>query len=244
MNDNRVSWLSPDDPKGMFPPVSTALREPNGLLAAGGDLSPERLLSAYRQGIFPWYDEGQPLLWWSPDPRCVLQSGDYHVSRRLRRELRKSPAEVRINSAFRDVISACAAPRRSQQGTWITADMMSAYEHLHALGWAHSIEIWQDGQLSGGLYGLGIGRVFFGESMFSLTPNASKTALLVLSQMLETGRLELLDCQMVSQHLLSLGASEIPRADFVTRVKSACGRCEKLTDWPDTPIICAGLLSK
>ncbi len=242
MNDNRVSWLSPDDPRETFPPVAMALREPNGLLAAGGDLSPERLLSAYRQGIFPWYDEGQPLLWWSPDPRCVLQSGDYHISRRLRRELRNSTAEVRINTAFGDVISACAGPRRSQQGTWITADMMSAYEHLHELGWAHSIEIWQAGKLSGGLYGLGIGRAFFGESMFSIASNASKIALLVLSQMLDSGRLALVDCQMVSQHLMSLGASVIPRNDFVARVKSACDPCEQQTDWPDRPIKCSGLL--
>jgi leucyl/phenylalanyl-tRNA--protein transferase len=237
-------WLSPDDPVEIFPPVAAALREPNGLLAAGGDLSPERLLGAYRQGIFPWYDEGQPLLWWSPDPRCILQSGDYYVSRRLRRELRRSPAEVRINTAFRDVIRACAGPRRSQQGTWITADMMSAFEHLHDLGWAHSIEIWREEKLSGGLYGLGIGRMFFGESMFSITSNASKIALLVLAQMLDSGKLELVDCQMVSQHLMSLGASVIPREDFVARLISACGSGEQQTDWPDTPIRCPDLLRK
>ncbi len=242
MNENRVLWLSPDDPVEAFPPVTAAMHEPNGLLAAGGDLSPERLLSAYRQGIFPWYDDGQPLLWWSPNPRCVLQSGDYHVSRRLRRELRISPAEVRINTAFRDVISACAGPRRSQQGTWITADMMSAYKQMHELGWAHSIEIWQDGTLSGGLYGLGIGRAFFGESMFSNTSNASKIALLVLAQMLDSGKLELVDCQMVSQHLTSLGASVIPRDNFVARLKSACNPCERLTGWPDGPIRCSDLL--
>jgi len=244
VNDNRVLWLSPDDPSETFPPVATALREPNGLLAAGGDLSPERLLSAYRQGIFPWYDEGQPLLWWSPDPRCILQSGDYHISRRLRRELRNSTAEVRINTAFGDVIRACAGPRRSQQGTWITADMMSAYEHFHELGWAHSIEIWQAGKLSGGLYGLGIGRAFFGESMFSIASNASKIALLVLSQMLDSGRLALVDCQMVSPHLMSLGASVIPRSDFVARVKSACDPCGQQTDWPEKPIKCSSLLLK
>lgn len=242
MNESRVSWLSPDDPVETFPPVAAALREPNGLLAAGGDLSPERLLSAYQQGIFPWYDEGQPLLWWSPNPRCILQGGDYHVSRRLRRELRRSPAEVRINTAFRDVIRACAGPRRSQQGTWITADMMSAYEHMHDLGWAHSIEIWQEEKLSGGLYGLGIGRAFFGESMFSNSSNASKIALLVLAQMLDSSQLELVDCQMASQHLTSLGASVIPREDFVARLKSACGSGEQQTHWPDNPIRCSDLL--
>jgi len=242
VSENRVLWLSPDDPVEAFPPVATAMHEPNGLLAAGGDLSPERLLCAYRQGIFPWYDDGQPLLWWSPNPRCVLQSGDYHVSRRLRRDLRNSPAEVRINTAFSDVISACAGPRRSQQGTWITADMMSAYEQMHELGWAHSIEIWQDGTLSGGLYGLGIGRAFFGESMFSVTSNASKIALLVLSQMLDAGKLELVDCQMVSQHLTSLGAGVIPRENFVARLKSACNPCEPLTGWPESPIRCSDLL--
>lgn len=244
MNDNRVCWLSPDDPPEAFPPVEAALREPDGLLAAGGDLSPERLLSAYQQGIFPWYDEGQPLLWWSPDPRCVFRAGDYHVARRLRREIRRSSAEVRINTVFREVVGACAGPRRSEQGTWITPDMVSAYMRLHELGWAHSIEIWQSGRLSGGLYGLGIGRVFFGESMFSSRSSASKIALLVLTQMLDSGRLELIDCQVVSGHLLNLGAIEMPRDEFVACLRTACQPADRQVNWPDSPIPCADLLAE
>lgn len=242
MSYQRVLWLSPDDPAEDFPSVDSALSEPDGLLAAGGDLSPVRLLSAYRQGIFPWYDEGQPLLWWSPDPRCVFRAGDYHVSRRLRRELRTSTAEIRINTAFPAVVRACASPRRSEQGTWITTDMMAAYERLHHLGWAHSIEIWHSGKLSGGLYGLSIGRVFFAESMFSVTANASKIALLVLSQMLDSGHLQLIDCQLVSRHLLSLGATAMPRVKFIACLKSACEPADRQTNWPDAPLLCSRIL--
>ena len=145
MSNSRVMWLGPDDPPGRFPPVTAALREPDGLLAAGGDLSRDRLLYAYRHGIFPWYEEGQPLVWWSPDPRCVFMAGDFHVSRRLRREGRRSLAELRFNTVFSAVMSECAGPRRSQQGTWITPAMQHAYRDLHDRGWAHSIEVWQSG---------------------------------------------------------------------------------------------------
>ena len=236
MSNNRVVWLTPDDPPQLFPPVGSALREPDGLLAAGGDLSPERLLAAYQQGIFPWYDEGQPLLWWSPNPRCVFQKGDLHVSRRMRRELRRSTAEVRFNTAFADVIRACAAPRRYEQGTWITDDMIEAYERLHRAGWAHSIEVWQDGALIGGLYGLVIGRAVFGESMFSLRSNASKIALLALDRMLSDGTFGIIDCQVQSSHLLSLGATAISRSSFVEMLGRLCAIPGAFKDWPQAPI--------
>ena len=224
MSSKRVVWLSANDPPEAFPPVDTALSEPDGLLAAGGDLSPERLLAAYRRGIFPWYDEGQPLLWWCPDPRCVFKKGDLHVSRRLRRDLRRSTATVRINTAFTRVMRACAGPRRYEQGTWITRDMMAAYERLHRQGWAHSVEVWQDDTLIGGLYGLVIGRALFGESMFSKRSNASKIALLTLDRMLEDGSLGVIDCQVQSSHLLSMGASVMPRADFNRMLDELCER--------------------
>lgn len=242
MSNNRVTWLGQEDPPECFPPVSAALTEPDGLLAAGGDLSAARLLYAYRHGIFPWYDDGQPLLWWSPDPRCVFAPGDFHLARRLRRELRQTTAEVRVNTAFSDVIRACAGPRKSEQGTWITPAMIDAYEALHADRWAHSIEIWQSGVLCGGLYGIAIGKVFFGESMFSATANASKMALLYLANRLAAGDLKLLDCQVVSAHLLQLGAQNIPRKSFVSRLETLCTPMQRVSGWPASPIACSRLL--
>ena len=242
MSNGRVIWLSGDDPPSSFPPVSSALAEPDGLLAAGGDLSSERLLYAYRHGIFPWYDEGQPLLWWSPNPRCVFMPGDYRVSRRMQRELRRSSAEVRTNTAFSEVVQQCAGPRKSEQGTWITPAIKSAFEKLHRQGWAHSIEVWESGELVGGLYGLAIGKVFFGESMFSQRPNASKIALLFVANKLEKGDIELLDCQVVSGHLMSLGARTTPRDDFVKHLDSACHPTTRLPNWLDSPLACAQLL--
>lgn len=242
MSNNRLTWLSPLDPIDAFPPVEAALREPDGLLAAGGDLSTERLLCAYRHGIFPWYDEGQPLLWWSPDPRCVLKRGDFHLSRRLHRYLRQSTAEIRFNTAFGDVLHACAGPRRSEQGTWITADMIAAYEQLHREGWAHSIEIWQERSLVGGLYGLAIGRAFFGESMFSIDANASKIALLALSRRMDSGEFGVVDCQVLSNHLLSLGATVIPRRAFVGMLDPLCDPAVRFENWPSGPISPSELL--
>jgi leucyl/phenylalanyl-tRNA--protein transferase len=242
MTNNRVTWLGPDDPPQSFPPVERALTEPDGLLAAGGDLSVARLLCAYRSGIFPWYEEGQPILWWSPEPRCVFLPGDFHVSRRLRRDLRHSSAEIRINTAFGDVIRECAGPRRSGQGTWITAAMMAAYDDLHQNGWAHSIEVWQSGKLAGGLYGLAIGKAFFGESMVSLIPNTSKMALLYVARQLNSGQIDLLDCQVESPHLTGLGARVIPRSDFVSRLDLACGSGQIRENWPDVPLACSELL--
>ncbi len=232
MTNRRVTWLAATDPADAFPDTGRALREPNGLLAAGGDLSVARLLVAYRKGIFPWYEEGQPILWWSPDPRCVMFPADLHVSRRLAQQMRKSSYTVRFNASFNQVIEACAAPRRFQQGTWITTAMMTAFARLHREGWAHSVEIWDEGKLVGGLYGIGIGRIFFGESMFSSMPNASKMALAALIRhMRETG-MELLDCQVVSRHLESLGATMLPRNTFEKSLRRACEPACKCVDWP------------
>ncbi|MGI9237750.1 MAG: leucyl/phenylalanyl-tRNA--protein transferase [Woeseiaceae bacterium] len=242
MSNSRIAWLSADDPPDAFPPVDAALSEPDGLLAAGGDLSSERLLTAYRRGIFPWYDEGQPLLWWSPEARCVFRPGDFHLARRLRRSLKQSTAEVRINTDFGAVIRACAAPRGAQHGTWITAEMIVAYERLQREGWAHSIEVWSQDSLLGGLYGLAIGRAFFGESMFSRATDASKIALLALSRMMEMNELGILDCQLVSRHLMSLGATIIPRKQFVNTLDSLCSPPIPIENWPNAPISVPELL--
>ena len=185
MSGNRVVWLAAHDKPDAFPPINQAMTEPDGLLAAGGDLSTERLLAAYRHGIFPWYDDGQPILWWSPDPRCVLYPAEFHTARRLRREIASSRAELTFNQSFDSVIKACSEPRPSQQGTWITEEMMAAYSQLHREGWAHSIEVLQGSELIGGIYGIAIGGVFFGESMFSRASNASKYAFCALSQVLD-----------------------------------------------------------
>lgn len=228
----QIVWLSSEDPPGAFPPVSAALSEPNGLLAAGGDLAPERLLYAYRHGIFPWFEKGQPPLWWSPDPRCVLAPHQFHCSRRLRQYVKRSALSISFNHDFTAVIRACRAGREHQPGTWITDDMERAYTRLHELGWAHSVEVWNEQMLAGGLYGLAIGRVFFGESMFSNTPNASKLAMLGLCRQLTQREFALLDCQVVSPHLLSLGATQIDRQEFVDQLTVACNPPAKTVDWP------------
>lgn len=192
---------------------------PNGLLAAGADLSPERLLDAYRHGIFPWFGEGDPLLWWSPDPRMVLFVSELHTSRSLRRVLRSGPFDVRIDTAFRDVMLGCAERRAGHEGTWITPEMLDAYTRLFERGYAHSVEAWVDGDLVGGLYGVAIGRMFFGESMFTRWTDASKVALVCLVRQLERWGFTLIDCQMSTEHLASLGAREIPRAEFLSHVR-------------------------
>lgn len=241
MSSNRVAWLTPDDPPDAFPSVHAALREPNGLLAAGGDLSSARLLHAYRAGIFPWYDEGQPILWWSPDPRCVIRPGRVHLGRRLRRYLQASSAELTFNRRFSEVIRACAEPRRDEYGTWITPGIVQAFERLHAEGWAHSVEVMENADLVGGIYGIVIGRVFFGESMFSRETNASKFAMLGLSRLLRENRFELIDCQVESPHLMTLGAVTMPRIDFADILASACEPPAQFDNWPDNPISVAGL---
>ncbi|NOX08244.1 MAG: leucyl/phenylalanyl-tRNA--protein transferase [Gammaproteobacteria bacterium] len=205
-----------------FPAVTQALQEPDGLLAFGGDLSPERLLSAYRQGIFPWYNEGEPILWWSPDPRTVLFPNQLKVSRSLGKSLRNKVIEISFNQSFNAVIQACSEPRPGQNGTWINSAMIEAYAQLHKLGHAHSVEVWQQGQLIGGLYGIHIGQVFFGESMFSRQSDASKIALVHLVRYFNQGELELIDCQVGSAHLSRLGASVIPRSRFIQYLEQYC----------------------
>ena len=204
----------PDD----FPPVGEALREPDGLLAAGGDLSPARLLAAYRRGIFPWYSRGQPILWWSPDPRTVYPTDRMHVPRRLARWLRGCNWTITADAAFERVLDGCAAPRANQRGTWINADMRAAYARLHELGHAHSVEAWDGDALAGGIYGVAIGRMFFGESMFSAADQGSKVALLALARALSAWEFPLLDAQVASPHLFTLGAVELDRAEFCRRV--------------------------
>jgi len=210
-----ITWLGADTP---FPPLATALREPNGLLAVGGDLSPRRLLDAYRRGIFPWYSEGDPILWWSPDPRMVLVPGDLRITRSLAKILRNRAYAVRYDTAFDDVMRACAAPRPGQPTTWITAEMRAAYRRLHELGYAHSVETWIDGELAGGLYGVAIGRMFYGESMFTRVRDASKIALVGLARKLDGEAFGMIDCQMHTEHLARLGAREVPRAEFARRL--------------------------
>lgn len=238
MSPGRITWLSASDPPSAFPDVENSLTEPDGLLAAGGDLSVERLLAAYARGIFPWYEEGQPILWWSPDPRCVLWPANLHISRRLRQQMRNSTAELRFNCSFSNVVRECAGERRSQQGTWITDEMIAAYEQLHDDGWAHSIEIWDNDDLVGGLYGICIGKVFFGESMFSKMPNSSKMAMLGLASHMQSSGLELIDCQVVSRHLMTLGAQVITRSEFTDFLASACNSQAPQHDWParSTPV--------
>lgn len=214
-------WLDPEA-KTTFPDVSTALSEPNGLLAIGGDLSVERLLAAYRQGIFPWYSRGQPILWWSPNPRAILRLNALKVSRSLRKSLRRADYQVRFDTAFEDVIRQCAKPRTDGLGTWITEEMRNAYIRLHRLGYAHSIETWQDDKLIGGLYGISIGKVFFGESMFSRQSNASKLAFVHLVRQLQKWAFALIDCQVYSEHLGSLGAEQIPRERFTAYLDNYC----------------------
>lgn len=210
-----IPWLEPRDP---FPPVEQALAEPNGLLAAGDDLSMPRLLEAYRRGIFPWFNEEDPVLWWSPDPRMVLLTGGVHVSRSLRKTMRSGSLRVTCDVAFSDVMRGCAAPRAGQDGTWITRAMVYAYEQLAAHGHAHSVEVWESEALVGGLYGVGIGRMFFGESMFARRADASKVALVALSRQLGRWGFPLIDCQTSTAHLASLGAREVARSEFLSEV--------------------------
>lgn len=207
-----LPWLAPGAP---FPDTAKALDEPDGLLAVGADLHPSTLLRAYRAGIFPWYGEGQPLLWWSPDPRLVLRPSRFYCSRSLRKLLRQGRFAFSIDEAFAQVLEACASvPRHGQHGTWITDEMQAAYGRLHELGHAHSLEVWQDGELAGGFYGINLGTMFFGESMFSIQPNASKAALAVFCLLQPAHGITMIDCQMETPHLLSLGAEVLPRPMF------------------------------
>lgn len=220
-NPIRLHWLDPRDPQQPFPPAYKAMRDPNGLLAIGGDLSVTRLLLAYSSGIFPWYNPNEPILWWCPDPRAVLEPDDFHVSHSLRKRIRRDDYAITFDTAFSDVLNACTAIRRGSHGTWLGPEMKRAYQELHQQGHAHSVEIWRNRRLVGGLYGVSLGRAFFGESMFSVETDGSKLALYWLCQQLQLWDFELLDCQIASEHLRSLGASEIPREKFLGRLKQA-----------------------
>lgn len=211
-----LTVLGPTTP---FPPLARAMRRPNGLLALGGQATPARLLEAYRRGIFPWSGPGEPLLWWSPDPRMVLFTDAFHASRSLLRTVRAGKFEVRRDTAFRQVMEACAEPRPGQDGTWITPEILDGYCGLHAQGYAHSVESWQDGALVGGLYGVRIGRMFFGESMFARVTDASKVALVHLVEALRADGVPMIDCQQETEHLASFGARPIPREEFARRLK-------------------------
>jgi leucyl/phenylalanyl-tRNA---protein transferase len=229
-----IPWL---DAHSAFPPVDTALREPNGLLAAGGDLSSARLIDAYRRGIYPWYSEGQPTLWWSPDPRMVLFVDEFRLSRSLGKRLRRREFEVRVDTSFRVVMDACAkAPRAGQIGTWITPAMMQAYASLHQQGYAHSVEAWRDGELVGGLYGLALGKVFFGESMFARLTDASKVCLASLVAIVQQRGGRLIDCQQETAHLASMGAQPIAREDFARDLAELVHSNRPPPGWPHGPL--------
>jgi leucyl/phenylalanyl-tRNA---protein transferase len=218
-----LSWLAPADPPDAFPPAERALQDPAGLLAAGGDLGCERLLAAYRRGIFPWYSPGQPVLWWCPDPREVLFPAEFHRSRSLARALRVRGFEFHADRDFEAVVAACAAPRRASPGTWITPQMQAAYLELHRRGHAHSTEVWRAGRLVGGVYGVQLGRAYFGESMFSLEPDGSKAALDALARQCLADGTQLIDCQFPSAHLRSLGSRALPRTEFLALLARALG---------------------
>lgn len=239
----RLPWLDPRDDGQPFPAPDRALTAPDGLLAAGGNLSPRRLLRAYRTGIFPWYSPGQPILWWSPDPRLVLFPESINIARSLRKTLRKDLFAVTADAAFPAVIAACAAPRlKTGAGTWITPEMNRAYCRLHRLGYAHSIETWRAGELVGGLYGVAVGQVFFGESMFSLVSDASKVALVALAAQLRRWGFTLIDCQMRTEHLTRMGAVDLPRATFLQLLERYCALPGWEQRWridPDLPVALA-----
>jgi leucyl/phenylalanyl-tRNA--protein transferase len=234
-----LKWIPKDAEPALLPDARLAMQHPNGLVAAGGRLSPDWLLHAYRHGIFPWYEEGQPILWWSPDPRAVLWPDRLHLSRSLRKTVRRARFEISSDRAFRSVVEACAEPRSYTDATWITAEMARAYTRLYRLGWAHSFEAWQNGELVGGLYGVAIGRVFFGESMFSRVSDSSKVAFAAAVPYLAQLGIELIDCQISSTHLTSLGATDIDRVRFLGLLDQLCEPVELPRPWPksvDVPI--------
>lgn len=226
-----LQWLAKDE-NAPFPSVETALDEPDGLLAAGGDLSETRLLNAYRNGIFPWFSDGQPILWWSPNPRMVFKTDAIHLSKKFKRQLKKSNWQIRVDTAFDEVIRQCASvPRKGQGGTWIHAQMIAAYCHLHRQGHAHSVEVFSEEKLIGGIYGVAIGRMFFGESMFSAQSGASKLALAGLGRILHSWAWPLLDAQVENPHLQSMGAVFKPRVEFVEELARLCGLAEMPGLW-------------
>lgn len=227
---HQIYWVADNRIGADFPPVDKALADPDGLLAIGGDLSPTRLLHAYQLGIFPWFSEGQPILWWSPDPRCVIRPGHLKISRSLRKTINSNRFVITADQSFANVVRNCAAPRDGIRDTWITTDIKTAYQQLHELGHAHSVECWHDGELVGGLYGIAIGQVFFGESMFSRVSDASKVALAWLSAQLAAADFQLIDCQVNSPHLHTLGAELMSRQSFSNLLAGACAKCASM-DW-------------
>ena len=230
-----LTLLNALDSDEVFPDPENALSEPDGLLAVGGCLSPRRLLNAYRKGIFPWFNPGDPILWWCPDPRLVLIPGEIRISRSLRKTLRKMEFEITFDQAFSEVMSACAQPRKTAPGTWITQHMIRAYANLHGLGYAHSVEAWHGNLLVGGLYGVTIGQTFFGESMFYVRSNASKVAFAVLAENLKRWNYHLIDCQVQTDHLASFGAKQIPRKHFVESIGRYCDRPVCRDAWTNPP---------
>jgi leucyl/phenylalanyl-tRNA---protein transferase len=218
----QIILLDPNSPDQNFPPPQRALENPNGLLAVGGCLSPQRLINAYRNGIFPWYNSGEPILWWSPNPRLVLFPEQLHISSSLRKTLRKNLFEITVDRCFDQVMQACAESRAYAEGTWINQEMKSAYHKLHRMGIAHSIEVWEKQELVGGLYGVAIGKVFFGESMFYTRTNASKVAFVKLVDLIVSWGYKLIDCQVHTTHLVTLGAKEVDRNEFIFLLSQYC----------------------
>jgi len=227
-----ITWLSPTDPPERFPPPERALDDPAGLLAAGGDLSTPRLLAAYQRGIFPWYSAGQPVLWWSPDPRAVLMPAEFRLTRSLAKTLRNRGFIDRIDQDFQGVLDGCAAPRARSPGTWLLPEMRAAYLELHQQGFAHSFETWRDDRLVGGLYGIRLGNVFFGESMFSRERDASKAALARLVEYCRAQGIVVIDCQLPSRHLQSMGSRQISRAQFQDLLREHIAMVAALVQYP------------
>lgn len=230
-NPIRLHWLDPRNPQQPFPPAHLAMRDPNGLLAIGGDLSPTRLLRAYSLGIFPWYNPDEPILWWCPDPRTVLWPDGLKITRSYRKAIARADYAVTLDLALDAVMDACAGPRARSRGTWLGGDMKQAYATLHREGYCHSVEVWRQGELIGGLYGIALGRVFFGESMFSHADNGSKIALWWLCEQLRAWNFRMIDCQISSAHLLSLGAQDLPRDDFLRLQRPAASEPGRVGLW-------------
>ncbi|HIG92512.1 MAG TPA: leucyl/phenylalanyl-tRNA--protein transferase [Methylococcaceae bacterium] len=228
-----LTYLDPNFSKQPFPDVHNALKNPDGLVAVGGCLSPERLINAYKQGIFPWFNPGDPLLWWSPDPRLSLFPNQFKPSKSLQRLFKKNKFTLTVNQFFPEVIQACARPRKNQPETWISPEMISAYKSLHNKGFAHSVEVSRNNTLVGGLYGVSIGQVFFGESMFHIESNASKIAFYYLIMKLREWDYHLIDCQVKSDHLINWGAKELPRTEFIALVNQYCVKSTALAAWKD-----------
>jgi len=229
-----IPFLAPDDDLTPFPSVDTALSEPNGLLMAGGNLSTRRLIAAYRAGVFPWYEDGEPILWWSPDPRCIIWPADVRVTRSLRKTINSARYEVTENLAYKEVMRQCGAPRKNSTGTWVTSEMIDAYCELHKLGVARSLEVWMGHRLVGGLYGIQVGRIFVGESMFSCERDASKVALVHLAR---CGEFDLIDCQLETDHLASMGATTVSRARYIELLSELGGRTEQSVPGGYTPAV-------